>query len=427
MDAGKRMAYFRHEAILNEGIEAWNQWRSANPQIMPDLSDLVLSGKNIRRANFTNVILNGCDLNSTDLRGVKLDGANLSDANLRDVNLSNANLRGADLRGTDLHGARLNLANLREANLRDTDLSSADLSSTDLHSADLRQANMSGASLNHADLRYANLAETNLSGAELIGADLRDAILAGANLSDADFREANLSGADLRKANLFGSILIKTNLEQADISGCRIHGITAWNLDASNTTQNNLIISAQGEPEISVDSLEMAQFLHLLLSNNNLLQVVEGLATQSVLIIGRFKAEHTVMLEGIREEVRLHGYVPMVLNFDQTGDYELSYKAMVLASLARFVIADLSDPNSIAYEMVAFADHLTSVPVQAIYRSTETVPQQYPVFDHLQRLPHVLPIYRYETTEGLMAALSDKVIKPAEEMMKSIRPKKRSA
>ena len=427
MNAGKRMAYVGHEAVLNEGVEAWNQWRNAHPKIAPDLSDLVLSGLNIRGANFSNTIMNGCDLNNTDLRGVKFDGANLSDANLSDVNLSSANLRSADLRGSDLRGAWLSNANLRDANLRDTQLSHADLSNTDLHGADLRHANISGTNLNYADLRYANMSAADLTGATFIGADLRDAIFAGANLSDTDFRQANLSGADLRNTNLQGSILIKANLDQADISGSRIYGITAWNLDLNDTIQNSLIISPEGEPEISVDSLEMAELLHLLVYKPNMRYVVDSVKTQAVLVIGQFTAERQAMLEGIRETLRQYGYMPIVLDFDQYVEHDMNDTLVRLGSLSRFVIADLSDPNSIAYEMVAFAEFLTSVPLQGIFCSTHKSAEQHLIFEHLQRLPHVLPVYRYETTQGLMAALGDKVIQPAEEMMKSIRLKNRLA
>jgi hypothetical protein len=95
---------------------------------------------------------------------------------------------------------------------------------------------------------------------------------------------------------------------------------------------------------------------------------------------------------------------------------------MTLASLARFVIADLSDPNSIPHELMSFADKLFSVPVQGIFCPTETHKEPYPMYEHLRRLPHVLPIYRYETADDLMASLEEKVIRPAEDKVKAVRP-----
>ncbi len=38
--------------------------------------------------------------------------------------------------------------------------------------------------------------------------------------------------------------------------------------------------------------------------------------------------------------------------------------------------------------------------------------------DHFRRYPQVLPIYEYESQEELIAALSEKVLQPAEEKVK---------
>ena len=52
------MANPEHLAKLQEGIEEWNQWRRANPEVKPDLSNAnltypVLSGTNLTYANLS--------------------------------------------------------------------------------------------------------------------------------------------------------------------------------------------------------------------------------------------------------------------------------------------------------------------------------------------------------------------------------------
>jgi uncharacterized protein YjbI with pentapeptide repeats len=102
-------------------------------------------------------------------------------------------------------------------------------------------------------------------GARLSGADLSGANLDGANLDFADLSGANLSGASLTSA-----ILIQTNLTDADLTGCRVYGISAWDLKLEGAKQRDLVITAPGQPEITVDNIEVAQFIYLLLHNKKI-------------------------------------------------------------------------------------------------------------------------------------------------------------
>jgi hypothetical protein len=99
----------------------------------------------LRRANFSRMILIRADLGQVDLRIADLRSANLTDAtlhsailrgaNFRGANLNHANLSNADLRGADLNARSLNHTNFRGADLRSTKISNADLRSTDLNGA----------------------------------------------------------------------------------------------------------------------------------------------------------------------------------------------------------------------------------------------------------------------------------------------------
>jgi uncharacterized protein YjbI with pentapeptide repeats len=131
------MANEEHLNLLLQGSQPWNEWRSANPEIKPDL----------RKA----------DLHEMDLKGANLSRAVLIDA--------------------DLHGARLQGAKLAEANLRRADLHQTDFQSADLHRAILAKTDLRDANLRGADVREADLREARLSGATLEGADLAGAIL----------------------------------------------------------------------------------------------------------------------------------------------------------------------------------------------------------------------------------------------------------
>ena len=304
------MANQEHLELLRQGVEAWNAWRAKEPSVRPDLS-----------------------------------GADLSGANLSEANLSGANLSGADLSGADLSGA----------NLSEADLSGANLSGANLSGANLSEANLSGANLSEADLSGANLSGANLSGANLSGADLSGANLSGANLSGANLSGANLSGANLSGANLSGAQLVETNLVDATLTDCRIYGISAWDVKLSERTkQQGLIITPADEPAVTVDDLEVAQFVYLLLHNEKIRRVIDTITSKVVLILGRFSIpERKAVLDALRDELRKRDYVPVVFDFEKPTSRTTDETITLLARMARFVIADISDAKSVLQELRA--------------------------------------------------------------------------
>src|SRR6266542_2852609 len=171
------MANPEHLEILKQGIEKWNQWRRANPEIAADLS-----GANLR----------GASLVGADLRGADVREADIIQADLGGAILSRADLRKTKLRGSYLTRAILIRAELGGADLRDTNLI---------------QANLNGANLPRTKLHWANLTEANLIGADLIEADLSWAILDGTILT-----EAVLNMVILRATVL-------TNLDLSEVKG----------------------------------------------------------------------------------------------------------------------------------------------------------------------------------------------------------------
>jgi uncharacterized protein YjbI with pentapeptide repeats len=240
------MANDEHGALLKQGVAAWNAWRKENWNVVPDLSEANLSGANLSGAN--------------------LRRANLSRANLSRANLSGANLGWAHLSGADLRGARLMFEFARAANL------------------------------SYANLIRADLSRANLSRAHLSGAKLSMAILSEANLRQANLSRANLSGANLREANLERAVLVNTNFTGADLTGCRVHGVSAWGLRLEGTKQQNLVVTPKNEPEITVDDIEVAQFIYLMLNNQKIRKVIDTITSKTVLILGRFTDERKAVL-----------------------------------------------------------------------------------------------------------------------------------
>ena len=203
-----------------------------------------------------------------------------------------------------------------------------------------------GAKLSGANLFKANLFGADLCGANLSGANLGRANLIRANLGAANFCKADLTWADLRHANL-----VKTNLEGANLTACSVFGISAWNVRLEGAIQTNLVITPKGESAIQVDNLEVAQFIYLLLKNKRIRDVIDTITSQVVLILGRFTPERKVVLDAIREELRKRDYLPILFDFEMTASKDLTGTISTLANMARFIIADLTDPSSVPHEL----------------------------------------------------------------------------
>ena len=379
----------KHLAILREGVETWNAWRKENAdEPPPDLSKANLSKANLSRAN----------LIEANLFKANLTGASLIEANLYEATLIDANLSGAN---TSLSGANFTGANLSNANLFKANLAGANISRARLFNANLIEANLSKANLTMAILSVANLA----------GANLIEANLSAANLSGANFTGANLAGASLIEA-----VLVKTGLRKTNLTKCWVYGLSAWDVELDGAVQTNLRITRPDEPEITVDDLEVAQFIYLLLNNQNIRHVIDTITSKVVLILGRFTPERKPILDAIRDELRKRDYLPVLFDFDKPSNRDITETVSTLAHMAKFVIADITDARSIPQELMAIVPTLPSVPVQPLLLASQ---REYGMFEHFKRFPWVLEPYLYEDQDGLLAAITEKVIGPAEAALKS--------
>lgn len=441
------MANPNHLQALQRGVAEWNTWRTEESLEKPDLSGVDLSAiAFVQRESPSNeglqdeymygrpdyesqglelsplTVVNAADLSAANLRGSRLSGADLV----------GVNLSGADLSGADLGGAHLSTANLSGAVLRggSTNLCGADLSRAVLTAkADLSGALLAGANLSRADLSSAILSEANLSSASLhkaqapeanfcnavlYHANLAEACLSGTHLRSAYLRWANLSGADLRGANLIGADLRYANLVEADVAGadltdCSIYGISAWGLKLNRATrQRNLVITAEAEADVSVDDIEVAQFVYLLLHNEKIRNVIDTVGRKAVLLLGRFTGGRIALLERLRKELRRRGFVPIVFSFDKPETRDFTETLRLLAALSHFVIVDISNPRSAPLELQAVVPECM-VPFVPILEKGE---EPFAMFRDLwiKHSDWVLTPIRYSSVERLIEVLDTKII-----------------
>jgi hypothetical protein len=216
---------------------------------------------------------------------------------------------------------------------------------------------------------------------------------------------------------------VDTDLAGADLTGCRIHGISAWDLKLEGAKQQNLVITKWDEPAITVDNLEVAQFIYLMLKNEKVRDVIDTITSKVVLILGRFTADRKAVLDALREELRKRNYLPILFDFEVPARRNITETVTLLARMARFIIADLTDPSSIPQELQAIIPSVR-VPVQPLLLEGSSLYSMFKDFDP-QDFNWVLPVYQYKEPEQLLATLTEKVIAPAEGKVKALEERRR--
>src|SRR5262245_847822 len=298
------------------------------------------------------------------------------------------------------------------------DFTEADLSCRILDRLDLRGANLAQADLTHTILHEANLSKADLGGAKLIGtnfcrARLCDARLIGADLHRANLDRADLTGADLCDANLERTILVRTRVSKARFTRCRVYGVSAWDLDLTKVKdQSSLRITRDDDPaRITVDNLEVAQFLYLLLHNEKIRDVLDTIGQKGVLILGRFTEERKAVLDAIRNRLSQLGFVPMMFDFQRPTQRDFTETIKTLAGLSRFIIADITNPKSSPLELQAtMPDYM--IPFVPIIHENE---KPFAMFRDLKQKygEWVLDVLEYDSVANLLKVMEKAVLKPA--------------
>lgn len=436
-----------HFNRLIKGVTYWNSWRKDNPELKPDLGKFKFGNIDLSFADLSNVRLVESDFTGTNLNNANLLGAylfaskfnqcyldktnfksaELFQASFTRCNLSNTLMEGAELKSASFKESDLTNSCLREVNLRDSNFYNCLLHQANFRKADLRRITFENCDLTKSDFTQASLMaakfyNSDLSQATFFKADLTDSILADITLYKANLRKAILQNTNLNRANLSealleGAMLIGTNLSGADFTNCRIHGISAWKLNLDGAKQNNLVITSSNEATITVDNIEVAQFIYLLLNNAKIRNVIDTITSKTVLILGRFTPSRKIILDSLRDELRRRNYLPIVFDFDKPRSRDLTETISTLAHMARFIVADITEAKSIPQELQAIIPQLPSVVVQPIIHSCD---YEYGMFEHFRRYPWVLKLYRYDDSQQLLNSLTSHVIIPAENKVREL-------
>ena len=376
---------------LRHGRESWQNWREQNADKRIDLTDANLCGAN--------------------LECFDLQKGNFETANLTDASLIGANLEGAVFRGSEFGSADFRGASMSRAILSHSKGAHADFGRVDLSKAALYRAYLDGSSFLDANLSGANASGAKLRNCNFINAVAENAEFTGAELNCSRMLSANFSGSDLSHSSLIHVLLGQADLCNADLTGAWIYGCSAWDVNLDGCRQESLTVTFQS-PSLTVDNLELGQFLFTLLNNAKLRGLIDTITSKTVLILGRFAEPHMSRLRAIKGALRERDYAPIVFDFPAPHSRTTIETVSLLARMARFIVADLSHAKSVLQELQEVVPQLPNAPVLPLLSYSENEPG---MFDHFKRFPWVLPVCRYQCDDDIIANIRTLVITPLED------------
>jgi hypothetical protein len=154
----------------------------------------------------------------------------------------------------------------------------------------------------------------------------------------------------------------------------------------------------------------VAQFIYLLLNNEEIRGVIDTITSKAVLILGRFSDDRKPIRNALRNALRAKGFLPIVFDFERPRGRDFTETIMTLAGMSCFVIADITNPRSAPLELQATVpDYM--IPFVPILQEGEL---EFSMFSNLQaKYDWVLDLLIYDSSDKLINVLDDAVIDPA--------------
>lgn len=344
---------------------------------------------------------------------------------------SRENIDSIDLKGLELNGTILSLFNLAGSNLEgarfenvtilDCNFMKADLTSCKFYETRIANSEFSGSILNdsifeRSYLISCRMANGHCSNAKFLRSELMNLLCINSNLANSEFTNciiilsvfttAILENTKFLDSALSGSNFSNSNLKYSEIINCIIFGVSIWNAETKGSIQENLTITnSYDEFGLTVDDIEIAQFIYLLSNNDKVSGLLDGLSCKLVLILGRFTEVEYENLTSIKTIMKSLNYVPVLFDFAKPRNRDLTETIGIIGRMSNLVIADLTNAKSIPQELSELIPHNPSIKFQPLIVKGN---RPYSMFEHWEKYPWVEGVYEYENKDDLMKFLSIK-------------------
>lgn len=125
-----------------------------------------------------------------------------------------------------------------------------------------------------------------------------------------------------------------------------------------------------------------------------------------------------MVLDAIREELRNNNLTPVLFDFDKPDDRNFIETVSTLAHMARFVIADFTDPKIVLQEAQCIIPNI-AIPFAPIFLNGSGF-EPATLYDLRKGKTYVLDTFGYNDQNHLLENLYDKIINPAQVIAESL-------
>lgn len=341
----------------------------------------------------------------------RLSGERLANIKMVREELECLRLQHKEMRNLAFLDCNLNHSRLQSSEIADCVFVNCNLTTADFSDCRLTSVQFKNCNLPHSIFQRATLCNTEFLNANLSRAQMQRATFDNCSFEGTNFSHANLDQVELRESHLDFARLVATSFRGGLIENCSVFGTSVWDCDMKDSHQIDLTITHQDEGRICVDNMKIAQFVYLILNNQEIREVIDTLTSKTVLILGRFVVpERKAILDALRSHLRQAGLVPIVFDFDRPVDKDFTETIKTLAGISYFVIADVTNPKSAPLELQATVPDY-QIPFVPIIQEGE-VPFSMMV-DLQKKYKWVLPTIAYDSKETLIRVLAPLIIRPA--------------
>ncbi|MCC8468021.1 MAG: pentapeptide repeat-containing protein, partial [Rickettsia endosymbiont of Eriopis connexa] len=205
---------------------------SEDIHIIPDLSEINLSGKTLTNLNLKNTLFA-----SANLENIKI-----SNCNLEFTNFEGANLQNAIFQNVMARNAGFLFADLKNSKIKNSDMSRAYMPKVDLSEAEVTNSNFNAVMMVNADaekliIKDSEWKNSNLTGISLAYADMQRVQMQGVVLNNALLDQANIVSTDLENAFMNKIHALEAKFKEQ----CNMQGITARNAYFSDAEFENIL------------------------------------------------------------------------------------------------------------------------------------------------------------------------------------------
>jgi uncharacterized protein YjbI with pentapeptide repeats len=398
----------------------------------------ILKNVNFSNSNFEYTGFNGSEIRNTKFKGSKINYSFFEDTRLKNVDFSDCKFQlscfekaktiqaktkenplilfdNASFYGGEFNGSKLINSSFKNAQLESITANNSDFKLCTFQKSNIFSSVLKNSIFNASIFSYASIFQTNCSdsdfygcdffGTELVDSNFTNVAFSGSNMTYSNLTESNLTDSILNGVELHGAILVDLNINGANLSHSHIYGVNVWGLIGEPKEQLDLLITPWDEPEVTVDNIEVAQFIHLLLTNEKLKKLIDTITSKVVLILGRFN-ERRIKMESIKNGLRELNLTPIIFDFTKPGTRNLTETVGLLARMSKFIIVDLTDPNSVPQEVYSIIPHCPSIPIFPIFERKKTDNlKPYPLFNDFKDYHWVSEIRFYEEIDEIIQLL----------------------